>query len=79
MRPSAPKVNRIRATAVWFSDEMMHVRLGDERIISVPIAWFPRLKSASSEQRERWRMIGGGVGIRWPDLDEDVPVATLLK
>jgi hypothetical protein len=41
-------------------------------------AWFPRLRDASTAQRANWRPIGGGVGIRWPELDEDLSVAGLL-
>jgi hypothetical protein len=58
---------------------MIHVQLRDERIVSVPLSWFPRLKNASLSQREHWRLIGSGIGIHWPDLDEDISVAALLK
>ena len=58
---------------------MMHVRLADGRIICVPLEWFPRLKEASAGQRKNWRFIGKGIGIHWPDLDEDVLVEALLK
>jgi hypothetical protein len=58
---------------------MMHVRLMDGRIISVPLDWFPRLKNAKQAEREKYRLIGGGIGIHWPDLDEDVSVPGLLR
>jgi len=58
---------------------MMHVLLSDGREISVPFEWFPRLKSASPKQRRNWRLIGKGIGIHWPDLDEDISVSSLLK
>jgi hypothetical protein len=48
------------------------VRLADGRQVSVPLAWFPRLLSAAPEQRGNWRLIGNGIGIRWPLIDEDV-------
>jgi len=60
------------------TDDALHVRLADGREISVPLAWFPRLHAASPEQRTNWRLIGGGVGIHWPDLDEDISVEGLL-
>ena len=79
MRTSDAKISEIMAKEVWFDPDMMHVRLLDGRIISVPLGWLPRLRDALPGQRENWRFIGGGVGIHWPDLDEDVSVPTLLK
>jgi hypothetical protein len=57
----------------------MHVRLKDGRGISVPLEWFPWLKEATPKQRKNWRLIGSGIGIHWPDLDEDISVSALLK
>jgi hypothetical protein len=67
------------AADVRFNKEMMHVRLKDGREISVPLEWFPRLKEATSKQRKNWRLVGKGIGIHWPDLDEDISVSALLK
>lgn len=69
----------IRATTVRFDKDMMHVRLSDGREISVPLAWFPKLKNAKESQRRKWRLVGRGVGIHWEELDEDVSVAGLLE
>lgn len=66
------------ASSVAFADEMMHVTLTDARIISVPLAWFPSLFGATPEQLANVQIGGGGVGLHWPDLDEDVLVAGLL-
>lgn len=79
MRTSTSKTSEVMAKEVWFDREMMHVRILDGRIISVPLEWLPRLRDAKPEQRENWRLIGRGVGIHWPDLDEDISVAALLK
>lgn len=54
------------------------VELSDGRTIAVPLAWYPRLVHASVRERGNWRLIGGGQGIHWPDLDEDVSVEGLL-
>jgi uncharacterized protein DUF2442 len=54
------------------------VRLSDGRTVSAPLAWFPRLLHGTAEQRKNWRLIGKGVGIHWPDLDEDISVRSLL-
>jgi hypothetical protein len=57
----------------------LHVWLADGRELSVPLEWFPRLRNASTELRQHWRLIGGGIGVNWPDLDEDISVAGLLS
>jgi hypothetical protein len=79
MRISQSKTTEIMAVDVRFEERMMHVRILDGRIISVPLEWFPRLRDARAEQRENWRLIGKGVGIHWPDLDEDISVKALMK
>jgi hypothetical protein len=66
------------AIDVDFVDASIRVALADGREVSAPIAWFPRLRDASAQQRANWRLIGHGEGIHWPDLDEDVSVNALL-
>jgi hypothetical protein len=66
------------ATHVYFDQERLHVHLADEREISVPLEWFPRLLHATDEQRQQWELIGRGVGIHWEAIDEDISVAGLL-
>jgi len=60
------------------SDELV-VRLMDGRSISVPLAWYPRLLKATPRQRRNWRIAGGGYGIHWPAVDEDLSVEGLLR
>ena len=67
-----------RAVDVSLTEVELRVRLADGREVSVPLEWFPRLRDASAEARGRWRLIGGGVGVHWTDLDEDLSVAGLL-
>jgi hypothetical protein len=55
------------------------VDLSDGRTISVPLLWFPRLVHSTAQERKRWWLIGNGVGIHWPDLDEDISVENLLR
>ncbi len=57
---------------------MLVVRLRDGRIIHVPLQWFPTLRDATDAQRADWRLIGGGIGIHWEQLDEDVSVRGML-
>jgi hypothetical protein len=66
------------ATDVSFTDDELVVTLVDGRRVSAPLAWFPRLLGATAAQRKNWRLIGGGVGIHWDDVDEDISVRSLL-
>jgi len=56
----------------------LRVVLADGREILAPLQWFPRLQNPSRSQRNNWRLIGGGVGIHWEDIDEDISVEGLL-
>jgi hypothetical protein len=64
---------------VRVSDDLLSVDLIDGRTISVPLAWYPRLLHAKADQRGNWRIAGGGFGIHWPDLDEDLSMEGLLR
>ncbi|MFG0317901.1 MAG: DUF2442 domain-containing protein [Planctomycetota bacterium JB042] len=68
-----------RATTVTVTEEELTVSLRDGRRVSVPLTWFPRLLRAAETEREAWRLVGGGAGIQWPALDEDLSVAGLLR
>jgi uncharacterized protein DUF2442 len=68
-----------RARHVSFGDETLVVDLEDGRQIAVPIAWFPRLAAADTAQRSHWELVGRGMGISWPDIDEDISVENLLN
>lgn len=63
---------------VYVSDESITAVLTDGRTISVPLAWSWRLSEASPEQRSRFRLIGAGEGVHWPDVDEDISVWGML-
>jgi hypothetical protein len=67
------------ATHVELTDDELIVTLADGRAVSAPLVWFPRLLNASAEQRQRWQLIGAGEGIHWPDIDEDLSIAGLLR
>ena len=69
----------LNATDVWFDELKMYVLLEDGREIAIPLNWFPKLRDASTEQKNKWRLIGGGEGIHWIDLDEDILVEALLR
>ena len=67
-----------RISDVKITDDTLSVELEDGRTISIPLAWYPRLHNGPSEERLNWRLIGGGEGIHWPALDEDVSVEDLI-
>ncbi len=79
---AAPTSSRLtlsgRARHVSFGDDTLVVDLEDGRQIAVPLAWFPRLVAAGATQRSNWELVGRGVGISWPDIDEDISVVNLL-
>lgn len=78
MSTSTIEPQEARALRVSVSDEEIAVDLTDGRTVVVPLAWYPRLDHGTRQERKRWRLIGRGVGIHWPDLDEDISVEGLL-
>jgi hypothetical protein len=70
---------RPRAVEVATTDDELSVVLADGRRISVPLTWFPRLLHATPLQRQRFELLGDGEGIHWPDVDEDLSMAGLLR
>ena len=68
-----------RVEAVYFTREALVVDLMDGRTISVPLTWYPRLLKATVTQRSHWEICGGGYGIHWPEIDEDLSSEGLLR
>lgn len=69
----------IRVRTVLVTDDELSVALMDGRSISVPLAWYPRLAKATAAQRSHWEIAGGGYGIHWPQIDEDLSTEGLLR
>ena len=67
------------AVDVSCNSDMLQVVLADGRAISVPLEWYPRLLEATPKERNDWQLLGGGLGIHWESLDEDVTVESLLR
>lgn len=67
------------AIDVSFTETKMTVFLEDGRELSIPLEWFPRLRNATIKQLENWRFIGGGEGIHWMEIDEDISIENLLE
>jgi len=68
-----------RVKDVHFTEDTLSVDLLDGRTISVPLAWYPRLLHATKQQLGKWEIAGGGFGIHWPDIDEDLSTEGLLR
>lgn len=68
-----------RVATVECTKDKLKVDLMDGRTIIVPLAWYPRLASATDAERRNWRICGGGFGINWPDIDEDLSTEGLLR
>jgi hypothetical protein len=68
-----------RVKSVFFTDDTMSVELMDGRTITVPLAWYPCLLEARSEDRDNWQTSAAGYGIHWPTLDEDLSTEGLLR
>ena len=76
---SSTVVTDERVRGVEVTEDTLTVALMDGRCISVPLAWYPRLLHAEEAQRKNWQVAGGGYGIYWPDIDEDLSVEGLLR
>jgi len=77
MRTLAESVEVLAVDASCTTDTLT-VTLSDGRVVSAPLAWFPRLLDATPRQRANWELIGGGIGLHWEAVDEDISVASLL-
>ena len=78
MYVSTTEVSVSDAMTITVTDDTLTAELSDGRSISVPLAWYPRLAYATPLERNNWELIGGGQGIHWPDLDEDISIEGLL-
>ena len=78
MSTLAIELEQARTVKADVTDDTLSVDLADGRTISVPLSWYPRLLHGTNEERQQWRLIGGGEGIHWESLDEDISVEGLL-
>jgi len=78
MNTSATETATLLTTGVAVTDDTLTVDLGDGRTMAVPLAWYPRLLHATQAERGNWVLIARGEGVHWPDVDEDISVASLI-
>ena len=78
MTSSSPVAETAAAKRVKVTENALIVELQDGRTVSVPLDWYPRLAAGRRGERRKWELIGAGIGIHWPDLDEDISVEALL-
>ncbi|TGM10280.1 DUF2442 domain-containing protein [Leptospira selangorensis] len=71
-------VSEAKAQKIWFDEDNLWLSLYDGRTLSVPLAYFPRLRKASKDQLQKFEISGGGIGLHWDDIDEDISVPGLL-
>lgn len=78
MNTLAIELRPAQVQGVTVTEDELTVMLADGRTISVPLVWYPRLLHGTEEERRNWRLLGGGQGIHWPELDEDISIEHLL-
>ena len=78
MSSSGLKASAVTIVDVVVGTDALTAELSDGRTVAVPIAWYPRLLHGTPKERKRWRLIGSGTGVHWPDLDEDISLESLL-
>jgi len=67
-----------KALKIWFDEDNLWVMLQDGRQLAIPLVYFPRLLNATHEQRQKYEISGGGIGLHWDEIDEDISVDGLL-
>ena len=72
-------MDRLLIVSVDVEEGKLDVRLSDGTSVSVPVRCFPRLARAGARQRATWRLIGGGAGVHWPLVDEDLSIENILR
>jgi len=78
MTTSPADLGQARAQSILVTRDALVVEFVDGRTLTVPLAWYPRLLHGTPAERAHWRLIGNGMGVHWPDLDEDISVEGLL-
>ena len=79
MNTSTIELRETVAQNVTVTKDTLALELADGRTVTAPLAWYPRLLHGTAGERAQWRLIGGGEGIHWPDLDEDISVENVLS
>jgi hypothetical protein len=77
-RAEPPMSSTATIVNVHFHEDTLTVDLSDGRKVNAPLSWHPRLWHGTAAERNHWRLIGKGVGVHWPDLDEDISVEGLI-
>lgn len=79
MTTSAPEARIVTATSASVDDVSLIIELSDGRTITAPLAWYPRLLQATPAERANLRLIGGGSGVHWQDIEEDISLESVLR
>lgn len=68
----------IKGVGITVTEDTLTADLSDGRTISLPLAWYPRLLHATSDERAHWEWIGDNEGVHWPELDEDISIDSIV-
>ena len=79
MNTSTIELRETVAQNVTVTKDTLALELADGRTVTAPLAWYPRLLHGTTRERAKWRLISGGEGVHWPDLDEDISVENVLS
>lgn len=72
------KIEDLSIIKIFFAEDKITAEISDGRIVSIPIAWFPRLAQATSKQLLKYKISPSGHGIHWPDIDEDISIKSFI-
>ena len=78
MNTLTTELREVTVENVTVTKDTLELELADGRTVTAPLAWYPRLLHGMARERSNWRLIGGGEGVHWPDLDEDISVENVL-
>lgn len=76
---SSTENTSLRIEGIEFQGDQLCVKLSDGRVLSFPLSWYPRLRNASSTERSTYELLGGGIGVHWPLIDEDLSLEGFLQ
>jgi hypothetical protein len=71
--------SHLRIEDVEVDISTLRIDLSDGRSVSAPLVWYPRLLNGTAKERRKWQLIGDGLGIHWPELDEDLSMEGILQ
>lgn len=75
----AVSIDELSILELSADENYLTAKISDGRTVSIPTAWFPRLRNASKEQLQNFELSPSNYGIHWPDVDEDISIRAFIK